>query len=417
MSIVVDFLEKLRPGGPWVPTAIVPDGPATTITVNTAEEADAFVEAHNGKRNLYYSPNPTRTAVNKKAAKTDIARIEYMLADLDPNHGESPEDAKARYLAELNGSFEPKPTALVNSGNGIQGLWRLTNPIPLGEPIMVNGKRVFSSEDQAKIADVEARAAALMVRLGAKPGTQNIDRILRLPGTVNLPNDAKRREGRVACPTELISFNGASYPLDAFPLPEPTGPGTPDDGGHHARQADDELFQTIHGEFPVGERSDRVWWVINEMLRRGYRPEAIIAVLLDQGNKISAHIYDQRSRSPSEYAQRQVEEAVRKITLATDEKGVPYKSPANIRVALLRMGIALRYDRFADRVLLNGLAEFGPALEDAALDRIWLLMEQRFQLRISKDLLRTVVLDAARLNGLTTSTPCDGMAPNASIDG
>ena len=46
------------------------------------------------------------------------------------------------------------------------------------------------------VADVEARSAALMVRLGAEAGTQNIDRILRLPGTINLPNKAKLKAGR-----------------------------------------------------------------------------------------------------------------------------------------------------------------------------------------------------------------------------
>ena len=56
-----------------------------------------------------------------------------------------------------------------------------------------------------------------MLRLGSKAGTQNIDRILRLPGTTNLPNAKKRKKGRVACPTKLLWFDGASYPLDAFP--------------------------------------------------------------------------------------------------------------------------------------------------------------------------------------------------------
>jgi hypothetical protein len=35
----VEFLEKLRPGGPWVLAAIVPDGTPTTITAKTSKEA------------------------------------------------------------------------------------------------------------------------------------------------------------------------------------------------------------------------------------------------------------------------------------------------------------------------------------------------------------------------------------------
>jgi hypothetical protein len=215
--VASEFLQKLRPGGPWVLIAIVPDGKPTPITAHTTDEVEAFVRAHDGKANLYYSVNPTRTAMRKKAAKTDIAAIEYVLSDLDPADGETPEAAKARYLEQLNGTFEPKPTAAIDSGNGIQGLWRLKERIALGTP--VNGK--FSSEDQAKIDDVEARAAAVMRRLGSKAGTQNIDRILRLPGTTNLPNAKKRKEGRTECPTRLLWFDDASYPLDAFPKEQP----------------------------------------------------------------------------------------------------------------------------------------------------------------------------------------------------
>jgi len=42
MSEPVDFLEQLRPGGPWVLTAITPDGPTKTITARTAAEVDAL---------------------------------------------------------------------------------------------------------------------------------------------------------------------------------------------------------------------------------------------------------------------------------------------------------------------------------------------------------------------------------------
>src|SRR5262245_30912311 len=87
----VNFLEALRPGGPWLLTAIVPDGKTTTQTLRNAKKVETFLDKHDGKRNLYYSVNPTRTALSKKAAKTDIAAIEYALADLDPNAGETSE--------------------------------------------------------------------------------------------------------------------------------------------------------------------------------------------------------------------------------------------------------------------------------------------------------------------------------------
>ena len=183
----ISFLVQFRAKGPWVLTAIIPDGLTTTSTTQTATEINAFVSEHNGRRNLYYSVNPTRKAITSKAKKTDIAAVEYLLADLDPADGESSEAAKARYLAQLNGSFEPKPTATVDSGNGIQCLWRLTDAIVLPEEEAVR---------KAIIEDVEARSAALMVRLGAKAGTQNIDRILRLPERPTCP--MRRSSRRVA---------------------------------------------------------------------------------------------------------------------------------------------------------------------------------------------------------------------------
>ncbi len=183
--ISVTFLEQLRPGGPWLLIAINPDGPGIEgTTAHSVEEADAFVRRYNGRWNLYYSLNPARGPMNKKPEKTDIARIEFICADLDPKPDETPEAAKARYLPQL-AMFQPQPTAIIDSGNGIHGLWRLGAPIPLGTP-----------EDAEKIKDAEARGKELLNRFGAKTGTQNIDRILRLPGTMNLPNAQKRARGK-----------------------------------------------------------------------------------------------------------------------------------------------------------------------------------------------------------------------------
>jgi hypothetical protein len=302
----ISFLEQLRPGGPWVLTAITPDGPTITITAHTASDIDSFVCEHNGKRNLYYSVNPTKQAMSKKAKKTDIAAVEYLLGDLDPREDETSEQAKTRYLSQLE-TFEPRATATIDSGNGIQGLWKLNPSIPLGDA------------SESIIADVEARSATLMLRLGAKAGTQNIDRILRLPGTINLPNKAKIKAGRVPCPTRLIAFNGARYSLDSFPPPQ-------QDKRQHAQderaesttqqEGEDKLEWTIrHCDAPKGERSGHVWWVINEMLRRGYVVSAIVSTLLDHNNKISAHIYDQLY--PRAYAERQVAEAKKRHPSST----------------------------------------------------------------------------------------------------
>src|SRR5262249_27579796 len=305
----VEFLKQLRPP-PSILIAIVPDGPITAITAHSSKDVEVFVSTHNNKDNLYYNVNPTKTALNKKPKKTDIAAVEFLLGDLDPLNDEKSEDAKARYLNQLNGSFEPKPSVIVDSGNGIQCLWKLANPIVLGD-----------AKDSV-VADVEARSAELMRRLGAKAGTQNIDRILRLPGTTNLPTKTKLKAGRVPCPTKLLAFNGASYPLELFV------PGTPDDGGHHARQeyADKERRAAVEVDaLPVSEpirnlirgiddrehqypsRSERVMAILTAMVSAGCTDEQMAAVILDKNLPIGEHVREQ-SRVVN-YLKRQIEHA------------------------------------------------------------------------------------------------------------
>ena len=330
-EVAADFLKQLRPGGPWVLTAIVPDGrTTTTITARDAKAVVAFVRKHDGRRNLYYAVNPLRAAVTKKAAKVDVAAIEYALADLDPEEGESSEAAKARYLEAL-AAHEPAPTAITDSGNGIQGLWKLRARIELGEPVKDgDGKFRLSKEDLAKIDDVEGRTKALMLRLGSKAGTQNIDRILRLPGTTNLPNAKKRKDGRVACPTKLIRFNGATCDLEDFPaaadatrkledLP-PAAAAVTDNSRSEESDVDtlpisDRMKKLIRGaddpEHPYGSRSEAVFAVIVAMAAAGCADDQIEVVFLDPGYPISAHVLDQAD--PPKYLARQVAKARKQV--------------------------------------------------------------------------------------------------------
>ena len=223
----VIFLRQLRPAGPWMLLAIDPEsGRIEAKTIENTDGVRSFVAKHNGTRNLYYSLNPTRTRMGKKAAKTDIARIEYVPTDLDPKHDEPPEDAKKRYLTEI-GKFKKKPTAVIDSGNGLNVIFKLAKPIELPEPVIAKGRRrpngepqseslVFDDETQKVIADIEGRAAQLMKDLGSAAGTQNIDRILRLPGTTNLPTKKKQREGRVQCQAKLIEFGVTVFEPEDF---------------------------------------------------------------------------------------------------------------------------------------------------------------------------------------------------------
>jgi hypothetical protein len=205
-SAAVKFLVRLRPGGPWVLTAIPPDGGTTiTETFTNREEARQFIaECNNGSNryNVYYSVNPTKRPLSSKAKKADITSIAYLHVDADPDKGESPDAFKMR-MADQFESLERIPTFCVDSGNGLQLLWRLE------QPVEITGDGV--------IADIEARNYALAVRLGASPATRNIDRILRVPGTVNYPNAVKRKLGRTECWAKLIVHDDVSYPVSVFP--------------------------------------------------------------------------------------------------------------------------------------------------------------------------------------------------------
>ncbi|WP_298018257.1 VapE domain-containing protein [uncultured Parasphingopyxis sp.] len=81
-----------------------------------------------------------------------------------------------------------------------------------------------------------------------------------------------------------------------------------------------------------------------------------------------------------------------------DQNDIPYRSPPNARRALQMLGVSVSYDTFANRYLLSGLEGFGPALDDAALTRLRLSIEERFLLAFAKERFCDIVLDHARDN-------------------
>jgi len=69
----------------------------------------------------------------------------------------------------------------------------------------------------------------------------------------------------------------------------------------------DDLIRNGEQGYFGGDRSRAVWYVVCTMLRRGDSSQAIVATLLDRGNKISEHVYDQAK--PDDYAWKQVNKA------------------------------------------------------------------------------------------------------------
>src|SRR5690606_27301440 len=46
--------------------------------------------------------------------------------------------------------------------------------------------------------------------------THNCDRLMRLPGTINVPTEKKARKGRKPAVTRLIDYNGNTYSIEEF---------------------------------------------------------------------------------------------------------------------------------------------------------------------------------------------------------
>ena len=202
----IAFLKALRPAGPWVLTAIVPDRLTTTKSFETSDEAGAMAfitERNQAGENLYYTLNSCGRPISKPA-KADMTGAVALHVDSDPRGDETIEAAKARIQVAYD-AHDPPPSVIVDSGNGLQALW------------MLEREFIFPKLASARVAPIEDRNRALALELGAPAGTHNADRLLRLPGTINWPTKTKRAAGRTVCISSVVKLSDARYPLERFP--------------------------------------------------------------------------------------------------------------------------------------------------------------------------------------------------------
>ena len=140
-----------------------------------------WIGAREGRANLYHSVNDAGRPLRKsKLAKADIRQVRAIWADLDPHKAEEAADRgrERQRLHRLAGElhrWDHPPTVIVDSGNGIQALWMLVEPVAAA---------AFGSRAERIGKTIERM-------LGGRENTSNLDRILRLPGTRNLPEARK----------------------------------------------------------------------------------------------------------------------------------------------------------------------------------------------------------------------------------
>lgn len=343
--MIADFLNKFRPGGPWLLVAMHPDKKGTPpgVTFTDAAKAEAWALEKNKTHNIYFGINPTREPINKKAEKTDIARLEWLWVDVDPRAGEDFEQERQRIRSLLNGGMPkdiPAPSLVIDSGGGYWGMWRLSEPLDIPTP---------ASETDKPWEKAEAFNVELANRLGGDH-CFNVDRIARLPGLTNWPDPKKRAKGREPSKAEVCGWNDAAYPLTAFKAAPrkaetitggtPTasrkasprcsvgdGTASPSDWvpGHVAPCSTDDLREwaaangkTIRdntlaliatGQDPVEptkypSRSEPLFKVCLDLVRAGVDDAVIFRVITDPGNAIAESVREQPSWEG--YAKRQI---------------------------------------------------------------------------------------------------------------
>lgn len=289
-ALAADFLAKLYPQGPWCVARINPTGGHPHVeTFYPANRAglEAWVAQHDGTFNLYYHINPVTRPLGKKADRTDIAALAYLHTDLDVDK-KLPLADELQRLATLVQQIEPEPTALIFTGGGYQALWRLKEPIPLDGTI-----------DAAEAAKVFNKA--LEQRWGGD-NCHNIDRILRLPFTLNIPGARKQQAGRTTVRAGLEYFEAErSYDISIFPAwqgdraPKTAKPSRGDsvtavtiddfDSWAAERGFSDDLKSIMRADWPqlrerYPSRSETMFYIVNEMRRRGVPQGEVLGFFL-----------------------------------------------------------------------------------------------------------------------------------------
>jgi KaiC/GvpD/RAD55 family RecA-like ATPase len=273
--------------------AILPDPPERGGTEGRyfGSDIDGAVtwagKANENGFNVYWTANYVAPGCHKKPAKPDIQAARLAHCDVDPPKDGSAWDKRGALVA-LTAHPVP-PSLIIDSGNGVQPAWLFADP----------------AKDREAIETINI---GLRDKFG-EDGCWNIDRLLRVPGTVNFPGKAKRQRGCVPCMASWVQEDtGQRYEpgelAGAFPA-DPRGKDDqrgkvdmPDDG--ELLTADDlevgplSPIRSAIDHPPGRDNSGDLLACARLMANAGYSDGQIFGVLYNQANAVSAHAFAQR---------------------------------------------------------------------------------------------------------------------------
>lgn len=321
----VEFLRKLRPEGNWILTAILPNkGQISTQTFLESQQSEmhGWIHKYQGIRNIYYTLNTVSTVVDSKPQKSQISELYALHVDCDPRVGESVETERERIKNKLT-QFIPHPSIIVDSGSGFQAIFLLEPAIRLDGTIEM-------------VEEYERYNRQLEILLDGD-NCHNSDRILRLPGTINVPDEKKVKKGRVKTLAGVLEWNDAKYPITAF-IAAPARIQTPSyskgellpGGGERIKISGNiapiyvDQFEEkgiivsdhikaliIHGENTdvkrYSSRSEALFAVTCALAKAGTSDDDIAGILLNRENRISESILDKPR--PDKYCAKQIQSA------------------------------------------------------------------------------------------------------------
>lgn len=309
----VKFLRTI--GAPRVLVAIHPETHEIAAgTFNTVAKTTAWLDRWTTCRNCYFTVNRTKRPMTKKPKKQDMAWMDFAHAELDPPKAvRSSPEWRQRARDKLDTLPYP-PSIIWDSGNGTQALWRLKSPIRL--------------IDAEAIARCEAANRGLLDALHDDEievqGTHNIERLLRIPDTVNYPDKVKRKAGRKIVRAGKVECHPErTYELDALPkvtliekpaIDRAIGAPVAIDDLSDLPAADwvKRLIEHCNDDGEYKSRSEAEFAVVCQMIHDRVSDEIILGVLLNPRWRISERVLERGERAQS-YAVREIVNAHKKI--------------------------------------------------------------------------------------------------------